>query len=157
MKIIITLLTITLLTGCSLFEKRVEFREKVVPVYMVPEPPELERPVLPIHSERYNNPVFLSNPNNLGQIVQDFTVSLRLAMNYSLAQEEIINTYRELSDRDFSLEPVQLLSARIDGNNNIPMSRSDFGSLEIYADQRFSEIIDKYEDNKQEILNNETE
>jgi hypothetical protein len=168
-KLILMISLVVSLSGCSFLEPRIEYRDKLVPVYTVPAPPEIERPELPIHSPRYQDIAFLSNPNNIGQIVQDYTVSLRLVLNYSLAQEEIIETYRRLSRQDFANQPL-LRSMSNGSGEGVPelfagtrfdnpteaaiYSQAEF---ETYARFAFEDVVDKYEERKEEILNNETE
>jgi len=169
-KIIITILVAVTLTGCGLFDTRVQYRDKIVPIYTVPAPPEIERPELPIHLPRYRNPVFLANPDNIGQIAQDYTISLRLLLNYSQAQEEIIDTYRRLSQRDFANQPLLRSMAGVGDQVSTPPLFSGKGfdgvesvafsnqyEFESYARSAFIDVLDKYEERKKEILKNETE
>jgi len=164
-KLTIILVFVISLLGCSILEPRVEYRDKLVPVYTVPEPPKIERPELPIHGPRYGNLLFLSNPDNIGQIAQDYAVSLRLALNYSTAQEEIIETYRRLSQQDFSerlfpirsIGNVQLFSGAMSNDSKEAEVIYSQAQFETYARFSFEDIVDKYEERKKEILKDETE
>jgi len=169
-KLLSIIFLVAVLAGCSFLEPRVEYRDKLIPVYTVPAPPEIERPELPIHSPRYQNPAFLSNPNNIGQVVQDYTVSLRLVLNYSLAQEEIIETYRRLSQQDFANQPLIRSLSNTQGEDGVPELFSGTGfdnprdaaiysqaEFETYARLAFEDVVDKYEERKEEILNDEIE
>lgn len=168
-KLLAAFVLIISITGCSFLEPRVEYRDKYIPIYTVPAPPTLERPELPIHAPRYQNPTFLSNPNNIGQIVQDYTISLRLTLNYSVAQEEIVNTYRRLSERDFANDPIlRSMGNSTEDSPPVLFSGNGFDTPEVaafvnqiefetYARLAFEDVVDKYEERKEEILNDETE
>lgn len=161
-KIIVASIIAIFLAGCSLLETRVEYRDKYIPIYTVPAPPEITMPELPIHNPRFSSVAFLNAQDNIGEIAQAYVVSMKLLLNYATAQEEILNTYRELSQRDFANEPI-LRSMEI-GEDMKPVafgsSRDSGGSesqiaLEVYARREFASIVNKYESNKEEILRDE--
>jgi len=151
--------------GCSLIEPRIEYRDKIVPVYTVPKPPKIERPTLPIHDARYRNPTFVSNPDNLGQIVQDYVISVRLLINYAEALNEIVETYRVLSERDNTSPLIPqsdaplLMGSPLDGDNSPQLDERTLASLQLilFSNMAFSTIIDKYEEREREIINSAPE
>lgn len=157
-----------LLVACG--TREVKPPEKVnVPVYMVPAPPKIERPELPIHSI-LSQENFVSNTvsgKNTGELAKAYVVSLRLAMNWGLALERIVYAYEKMSKRDFSLTPLEFEGGRVLAEApmafgaSLPVeSENDFGPVKLFADEEFSRIIDKYEYNKELILEdyyNETE
>jgi len=148
----VVLLTVVM-AGCSVQEPRTVYVDKPVPVYTVPAPPHIERPVLPIHSSKYSEVNFLTNPTNIGQIVQDFTLSLRLVLNYAQAMEQILQTYQDLSERNFADQPGLFSTS----SGETPLFASSQIELQYRASIAFSDIVDKYEEQKEEILSDETE
>lgn len=175
-KIITILLCSVLLTACGIFEKRYE--EVKVPVYMVPEPPTIERPELPIHNINIRISDITSsesNKNMIGELVQAYVISIRLLMNWGEANAKIVNTYRQMSKEDFTVDPVAftssvsrsiaddrgevalLSSSMTSGRPVLDVDRSDFGTLKVYANQQFNSIIDKYEEDMQRILDESNE
>jgi len=175
MKKMIVLVLVLIMTGCG---TQVEYRDKNVPVYMVPSPPSISRPDLPIHDIDINV-TDVANQNNaaelIGKLVQAYVISIRLLLNYSTALDQIVGTYRRMSERDFSVDPIAFSNAtsrrlaedtvpRAFGTSTpsetadsaIEASPSDYGTLKVFADQQFNDIINKYEEEKENILN-ETE
>jgi len=158
--IILFLFVILAISGCKTRETIKEV-EKKVPVYMTPEPPTIERPELPIHSVLDEVEIVsgIVEGKDIGKLAKAYVVSLRLAMNWGTAMEDIVNAYKKMSERDFSLSPLELNDGRrlaADPMSAIPpdveKTDSDFGTFKNFADKEFEIIIDKYEYNKDLIL-----
>lgn len=163
MKHLLTILVITMLTACATTPD-VEYREKKVPIYMVPEPPTIERPELPIHNLdfNWNSPEEIAD--NVGAVAQAYVISVRLLINWGEANEEVVLAYKDMSERDFSVDPISFAMAGPEASeedvSELEMnSESDYGTIDRYARQKFKEIEDKYHSENEMILrsyNNET-
>lgn len=161
-KVIFALSLVLLLTACG---KEIVYRDKNVPVYMVPKPPTIERPELPIHQLDidWNSPEELSA--NMGEIAQAYVISIRLLINWGEANEEIVLAYKEMSERDFSVEPITFSMAAPGASEsdvaNVALdSENDYGTIDRFARKKFREIENKYHEENELILqgyNNETE
>jgi len=149
-KILIALSLLIFVSGCGTREVIKEV-EKKVPIYMVPEPPSLERPELPIHSDI---------GQDAGKLAKAYVVSLRLVMNWGTAMNQIVYAYEKMAERDFSLTPMTFADgstlAAEQPNRILPedieRNDGDFATLKIFADEEFNRIINKYEYNKNLIL-----
>lgn len=159
-KIIFILSLLMLVTACGTRDVIKEV-EKKVPVYMVPEPPTIERPELPIHSvlEEVDIVSGVTEGEDAGKIAKAYVVSLRLAMNWGSAMDRIIYAYKKMSERDFSLTPLKFSDGRELAAepsrvmpDDVEKSDSDFATLKNFADTEFDRIIDKYEYDKELIL-----
>jgi hypothetical protein len=161
-KIALLVIISILLVGCG---KETVYRDKKVPVYMVPAPPTIEQPELPIHSLDFD----WSSPENIienmGKIVQAYVISIRLLINWGEANNEIVEAYRDMSERDFSVDPITFAMAGPNATTSDIEeleidSESDYGTIDRFARRKFNEIEDKYHQENQLILqsyNNETE
>jgi hypothetical protein len=151
-----------MLTACATPD--VEYREKKVPIYMVPKPPTIERPTLPIHELEidWNSPEKVVE--KFGDIAQAYVITVRLLMNWGETQNDIVKAYEAMSERDFSVDPVTFSMAgpntsESDINDLELDSESDYGTIDRFARQKFKEIEDKYHRENEMILqsyNNET-
>lgn len=158
--IIISILSVTLLSGCGLFPTK--YRDVPVPVYQVPAPPKIDRPSLPIHS------LTIADTMDVQKVIKAHVVSTRLLINYSEALSEIVNTYAELAARTENLliEPVFEMAFSSDRDSSVEITElerlrmvAQARSIRQDAEISFATILEKYQQGEQEILeefNNET-
>ncbi len=95
------ILLISILTGCaSTCEPRIEYKEKVVPVYKIPTPPKVDR--IPLETD------FLTEEQkqSLGDLAKAYHVDVVILLQYAKQLEEIIKKYDELSKKDTNITPI---------------------------------------------------
>lgn len=95
MKKIITLLVASiLLVGCGMFPTRIEYVEKKVPIAVVPAPPVVPAPDYDLDD--------LTDEQRLliGVVAKAYAIDLSMCMSYAGILEEIVDTYRELSENN---------------------------------------------------------
>lgn len=92
MKRIFIISMILMLSAC--YADNVRYTPYPVPVYVVPEPPSIDRPDLPIHS------LTEEDRENTTKVMQSYVISVRLLMNYAQASDKIMKTYKELSEEE---------------------------------------------------------
>lgn len=155
--LLIIFVSLFVLVGCG---TRTVYEEKKVPIYMVPAPPTIPRPDLPIHDVLDEvtlvSATGIVSEKDFGRVARAYVVSLRLAMNWGTALDQIVETYRKMSERDFSVKPISFSTSRVAASpmaedESIEMNQSDFGTIKMYADREFSEIINKYHQDEQTI------
>lgn len=138
------------LVGCP---GSVEYRNVPIPVYQVPMPPALERPVLPIHN------LSTEDRNDSDKVIRAYLVSMRLLLNYAHAQTEILSTYKRMAERTESsfIEPVFTMSAAEDAE---PLVMSDLEKRQLIAQGRqiqedaasqFRNIQERYKQKERDI------
>ena len=153
--IFIILATSLLLVGCSLFPERVVYEEYPIPVYTIPEPPEIERPSLPIHSlsER--------DRDDSETVIRAYVISTRLLLNYAVALEEIVQAYADLAEttKNQVTFPNLLGQQRRTVSGVRPLSSLEANRVEQIRSRNHSELQNKlvtiknqYEENKKAIL-----
>lgn len=158
--LLIAILSISLLSGCSLFQR--QYRDVPVPVYQVPAPPTIEKPALPIHD------LTAADVMDTQRVIRAYVVSTRLLINYSEALRQIVDTYAELARRteSFFIEPVFSMAFSTDRESAVEITElerlrmvAQARTIRQEANLAFSNIIVNYNERKQEILvefNNET-
>lgn len=137
--IILAIITISLsLTACK---RAVIYEDYPVPVYVVPKPPNIQRPSLPIH--QLNN----NDSTDINKVILAYVTSIRLLLNYSEAHEKILGVYDKLSDRNM-------------GGGGLTFSSSGEGAVEDIGEQDVNDwyeeigtIINNYEMINEDILN----
>lgn len=146
---------------CSLFvggcARETVYEEKKVPIYMVPEPPKIEQPDLPIHNLNidWNSPEEIIT--DLGEIAQAYVISVRLLINWGEANNALVEAYRKMSERDFSVEPTEPLrlasGTESSAVTELEMdTESDYGTIQQFANRKFKEIEDKYHRDNVQIM-----
>ena len=151
--ILIAMFSVTLMTGCGLSQR--QYRDVPVPVYRVPAPPNIEKPRLPIHD------LTSSDIQDTQRVIRAYIVSTRLLINYAEALREIVDTYAELARRTEShfIEPVFTMAFSLDQETSVEITELE--RLRMVAQARsvqqdailsFANIIDQYNQRKQEIL-----
>lgn len=91
---LILFILIFLLVGCETIggtKVKTEFKDKPVPVIMVPAPPDVKRPQLEIHR------LTPEQLQSYGEVAKAATASVKQLLIYSEILEAIVNKYRELS------------------------------------------------------------
>lgn len=151
--ILIAMFSVTLMTGCGLFQR--QYRDVPVPVYQVPAPPSIEKPRLPIHD------LTPSDVQDTQRVIRAYVVSTRLLINYGEALREIVDTYAELARRteSYFIEPVFTMAFSLDRETSVEITElerlrmvAQARSVQQDATLSFANIIDRYNERKQEIL-----
>ena len=75
------------LSGCATTTPSIEYRDVLIPVASCTLLPLPERPVLPIHDTFYVGEVSV---DDIGRVMKDSVVSMKLLMNYIIELESII-------------------------------------------------------------------
>lgn len=104
-KIFSTLAVMAILaSGCASnpSSPNVEFREKEVPVFKVPVPPTVDKPVLQVESLTTEQ---MENPNLVSQA---YVLSLVSAELYALQLKTIVDKYKELSKNNTEILNVEI-------------------------------------------------
>lgn len=150
--IAISVLALAFTTGC--FNRPNQYRDVPVPVYQVPAPPSIERPHLPIHD------LTASDRDNLDRIVRAYVVSVKLLLVYSVALDQVVETYRELARRTDSFWTDPRFAMSLTDIRAEPLEITELERLRMIAQGRqissdtelmFSEILQNYKDSKAEI------
>lgn len=151
-KSIILICLALFLTGCNFLPTRTVYEEYPVPVYKVPAPPEIDRPYLPIYD------LAPMDKENTDKVIRAYIISVRLLLNYATAQEEILETYKRLSESTTSENRRVLSLSRAAPNTNRPLSKLEAEKLISTAEKQeeeavksFNTIVDNYQRNKQDI------
>lgn len=147
------LILCALLAGCNLIPTKTVYEEYPVPVYKVPEPPSIDRPYLPIYD------LSPADNNDTEKVIRAYVISVRLLLNYAKAQEEILKTYKELSESTNKNDRVRSLSrVSMSAESNRPLSKLEMNKLissaqieEEKALRSFDSILENYTKNKEEI------
>lgn len=96
LKIIAPLTLLITLTGCGAFDREpetvTEYQEKAVPVYSVPEPPEVPRPSLELEK--------VDEDSSDGEVAKAYAISVMQLTDYTRLLEKVINKYREMAEED---------------------------------------------------------
>ena len=99
--------TFILLSGCATQKIRTEYKDVYLPIYTVPEPPVIEKPILSINS--------LTNEekNDDGVLVKAAMASVADQSGYIKQLEKVIETYKKISDENKKYLPPNLLFSEI--------------------------------------------
>jgi hypothetical protein len=95
------------LSGCATQKVRTEYKDVYLPVYTVPEPPVIEKPILPI------NALTTEERNDDGILVKAAMASVAEQSGYIKQLEKIIETYKKISDDNKKYLPPNLLFSEI--------------------------------------------
>ena len=90
------------LIGCAPAKIRTEYKDVYLPIYTVPEPPMIERPILPV------NTLTAEQKDNDGELVKAAMTSVALQSGYIKELEKIIETYKKISDENKKYLPINL-------------------------------------------------
>lgn len=154
MRYVMMLIIVVCLFTAACATPRVEYKFVPTTEYRIPEIPTIERPHLPIYD-------LTLSQSNFDDIFRAYATSIRLLLNYAQSQEEILQTLqmikrradelgrievqvpRQLSESSEPIDPVALSAMRSLTVTNI---------IDSEATQAFSDIVNRYELKKEEIL-----
>lgn len=145
-------ISIIFLVGFTSCSTRTEYRDVPVPVYSVPSPPVISRPELPIHKLTADDML------NSEKIVRAYIVSSRLLLNYAVALEEIVATYKKLSEKSTRINQPVFASAQNDEDTPVGLTTREREIIEEVsedtrqdAEEAFSSIKRRYEEKEADI------
>jgi len=163
--IALVFISLLLLTACG--RETIRYESYPLPVYVVPPPPEINRPHLPIYD------LSIQDVQDTPKVLRAYVVSVRLLLNYAEAKEAIASTYKSLSERapmpdaEEADRPIRALSARMDRTDDpetrVERSMSTEEEINILArnmsvtedlSTRFSDIEERYRRQEEEIWGN---
>jgi hypothetical protein len=96
-------LSLSLLVGCASQTPSVIYKDKDVPVYVVPDSVKIERPTLAIET------LTDAQKKDQGELTQAYAISLKQVMQYACKLENVVNKYHELAAKS----PLPVLPASI--------------------------------------------
>ena len=80
-----------MLVSCATQPTKTVYVDKNIPVYIVPAPPKVEKPILIINS------LTDAQKNNIGELTKAYAISLKQTMQYACKLKNIVDKYTELS------------------------------------------------------------
>lgn len=90
-KYLLMALSLSLLVGCASQTPNTIYKDKDVPVYIVPSSQKIERPTLAIET------LTDAQKKDQGELTQAYAISLKQVMQYACKLENVVNKYNELA------------------------------------------------------------
>lgn len=139
---------IILLSACST-TKEIQYVDKPIPFYIVPAPPEIQKPQYP----QYSKEELRSNP---GLAVRVTVVTKQIDDEYINLLEEIINKYKELSEKSKqNLKDLDTVSEGMFGSSQVRIEQeteshnNDHLKDIILTEDFFNKIKEKSKENNE--------
>lgn len=136
--VLVIILSAVLMSGCA--HERIVYRDTPKPVYVVPNPPEIQRPVLATETltpEQQQNP---------GLVLQAQTAAVEQLHGYIDELEAIVKKYRDLAT--VSAEQLRQIIAEHQASSTSEQPRSLTRNLNSATTEEWGDILRSEQDDK---------
>ena len=118
-KNITLIMLVVLLSGCGIFKTKppiviTEYKDKYVPVYIIPAPPKTERPSSALTA------LTEEQKKSLGEVVKAYVIEVNQQDAYIVLLEEVLKKYQELSQKSETNWEIILKDGRAELRQKTP-------------------------------------
>ena len=108
-KLLVIIPLLLILTGCGTTKTHIIYKDKYVPIPIVPQPPVVESP------DYYINSLTEEQKNDIGELSKAYVISGQEAINYTRNLREVYESYKQMAKNSESrLKALENMGAVVD-------------------------------------------